>query len=206
MSEGGYGITITVPPMIRDYLKLRQKMLGTAVKQSVIDAVIRMMENDQFGLVKQTNCSIGSTTDSTTDSIVKPILLTTPVTGEVVKKSIESTTESVVDPTTDPSASRALNYPNIYLINNKNILTIYHAGLKAVWDEFVQFKKEQRKPIKPTQLKKLWIKFGKIIDDTGVDGLIASINQTIERGYQGVFPVQEQQVTRDNTNHNAEDF
>ena len=102
------------------------------------------------------------------------------------------------------SPSRALN--NIYNINNKNNIEIYNESLREVWEEFVQFRKEQRKPIKPTQMKKLWAKFEKIIEENGVGGLIASINQTIERGYQGVFPVAEQVVNNDNTTHKAEDF
>ena len=95
---------------------------------------------------------------------------------------------------------------NIYILNNNNNIDIYHKGLLGVWEDFVQFKKEQRKPIKPMQLKKLWAKFDKIIAEQGVDGLIAAINQTIERGYQGVFPVDSQPLVTDNTKHKEEDF
>ena len=68
--------------------------------------------------------------------------------------------------------------------------------MKVAWDDFVQFRKESKKPVKPTQMKHLWERFEKILDEKGVDGLIASIKQTIERGYQGVFLADNNEIAK----------
>lgn len=199
MSEG-YSITVKLSPYLEKYVKSRGDFLGQSYKSVVIDAITRMAETD--GLPYQN--STKSTIESTADSAPNPFMTPIPVKAVVERNDTKSTPDSTVDLVLNQSPSRALN--NIYNINNKNNIEIYNESLREVWEEFVQFRKEQRKPIKPTQMKKLWAKFEKIIEENGVGGLIASINQTIERGYQGVFPVAEQVVSNDNTTHKAEDF
>ena len=197
MSEADYSLTIKLTPLLKNYLKMRGEMMGQNMKEVVRYALVKMMEQDKF----ETLSNVQSTSESTAESIVDPIFTAVPIQASVVRSTAESTSESVVDQT----SSRAL-HNDIYILDNNNNINIIHKGLLGVWNDFVQFKKEQRKPIKPMQLKKLWAKFGKIISEHGVDGLIASINQTIERGYQGVFPVDSQPVVTDNTKHCAEDF
>ena len=199
MSEG-YSITVKLSPFLEKYVKTRGDFLGQSYKSVVIDAITRMAEAD--GLPYQN--STKSTIESTPDSAPNPYMTSVPVQAVVERNDTKSTPDSTVDLVLNHPPSRALN--NIYNINNKNNIDIYNESLREVWEEFVQFRKEQRKPIKPTQMKKLWAKFENIIKENGVDGLIASINQTIERGYQGVFPVAEQVVNNDNTTHNSEDF
>lgn len=199
MSEG-YSITVKLSPFLEKYVKTRGDFLGQSYKSVVIDAITRMAEAD--GLPYQN--STKSTIESTPDSAPNPYMTPVPVQAVVERNDTKSTPDSTVDLVLNHPPSRALN--NIYNINNKNNIDIYNESLREVWEEFVQFRKEQRKPIKPTQMKKLWAKFENIIKENGVDGLIASINQTIERGYQGVFPVAEQVVNNDNTTHNSEDF
>lgn len=199
MSEG-YSITVKLSPFLEKYVKSRGDFLGQSYKSVVIDAITRMAEAD--GLPYQN--STKSTIESTPDSAPNPYMTPVPVQAVVERNDTKSTPDSTVDLVLNHPPSRALN--NIYNINNKNNIDIYNESLREVWEEFVQFRKEQRKPIKPTQMKKLWAKFENIIKENGVDGLIASINQTIERGYQGVFPVAEQVVNNDNTTHNSEDF
>ena len=111
------------------------------------------------------------------------------VNGSNVPPPPEPDTETKVPPPnggkTEPS-SRA-PYKHIYKLYNNNKLDIYIDDLRAAWDDFVQYRKESKKPVKPTQMKHLWERFESILDEKGVEGLIASIKQTIERGYQGVF-------------------
>ena len=105
-----------------------------------------------------------------------------------------------------PPPSRA-PYKNIYILNDNNNIDIFNEGLRGAWEDFCQFRKEQKKPIKPTQMKHLWNRFNKIIDANGVDGLIASIQQTIERGYQGVFQADGNEIKKVKSNdHTEEDF
>ena len=199
MSEG-YSITVKLSPFLEKYVKTRGDFLGQSYKSVVIDAITRMAETDALPYQNSTK----STIELTPDSAPNPFMTPVPVHAVVERNDTKSTPDSTVDLVLNHPPSRALN--KIYIINNKNNIEIFNESLREVWEEFVQFRKEQRKPIKPTQMKKLWTKFEKIIEENGVDGLIASINQTIERGYQGVFPVTEQVVNNDNTTHRAEDF
>jgi len=105
---------------------------------------------------------------------------------------------------TEPSSRAPHKYINIYKLYDNNNIDIYIDELKAAWDDFVQFRKESKKTIKPTQMKHLWARFDKILDERGVDGLIASIQQTIERGYQGVFPADNNSIAKVTRNTTTE--
>jgi hypothetical protein len=104
------------------------------------------------------------------------------------------------------AASRA-PFPNIYILNKNNI-NIYNNKLQSAWDEFVQHRKELRKSIKPTQLKRMWSGFNSIIEEFGVDGLVESLNRSVAMGWSGVFPpIQSQQVvTESKGGFSEEDF
>lgn len=104
------------------------------------------------------------------------------------------------------AASRA-PFPNIYILNKNNI-NIYNNKLQSAWDEFVQHRKELRKSIKPTQLKRMWSGFNSIIEEFGVDGLVESLNRSVAMGWSGVFPpIQNQQVvTESKGGFSEEDF
>ena len=120
-------------------------------------------------------------------------------------KSVDSDTKKAPIEAKVTPPSRA-PYNNIFNIN-KNIVNIYNKELEEAWTQYLQFKKEQRKAIKPTQLKFIWNKFEKIIKTEGVDGLILAINQTIERGYTTVFPVapNQREIKKESTGGFSED-
>jgi len=104
------------------------------------------------------------------------------------------------------AASRA-PFANIYLLN-KNSINIYNIKLQSAWDEFVQHRKELRKVIKPTQMKRMWTGFNSILEEFGVDGLIESLNRSVAMGWAGVFPPQpaNEVVAESKGGFNAEDF
>lgn len=104
------------------------------------------------------------------------------------------------------AASRA-PFADIYLLNKNNI-NIYNTKLQSAWNEFLQHRKELRKTIKPTQMKRMWSGFNSILEEFGVDGLIESLNRSVAMGWSGVFSPQPSQevVTESKGGFNEEDF
>lgn len=104
------------------------------------------------------------------------------------------------------AASRA-PFADIYLLNKNNI-NIYNTKLQSAWDEFLQHRKELRKSIKPTQMRRMWSGFNSILEEFGVDGLIESLNRSVAMGWAGVFPPlpAQEAVIESKGGFNEEDF
>ena len=104
--------------------------------------------------------------------------------AEVEKKQGDSKNPKKQGNLTAPS--RALD--KIYILYKNNI-NIYNDQLKAAWEEFEQHRKELRCSIKKTQLKRMWKDVcDPILEEYGVDGLIASLNRSVQNGWRGLFP------------------
>ena len=64
-------------------------------------------------------------------------------------------------------------------------------GFKEVWNEWIQFRKERRlKKYVPIGLKKTFSMLLRI-SENDEQTAIAIINQSIEQGYQGLFPLKQ---------------
>jgi hypothetical protein len=109
---------------------------------------------------------------------------------DVQKVNVPFDSKNAEKPANLTAASRAPNR-DIYLLNKKDIV-IYNTKLQFAWEEFVQHRKELRKSIKPTQLKRMWSGFDEIISKFGVDTLIGCLNKSVEMGWAGVFAPPEQ--------------
>ena len=162
-----FSTRLRLPPLLENYIRNRADMMGQSINEVVKYAIISMMQSDRFDTVH------GSST------VPKPELKLLPVDAEVDRFD-------TVDGTANGNPPRTPYNSNIYSIK-KDILYITDIRLENAWKEFEQHRKEIRKKLKPTQIKHMWKRFEKIINDHGVDGLIECINQTITNGWTGVF-------------------
>ncbi len=74
----------------------------------------------------------------------------------------------------------------IYNIINKDIY-IEVESLREAWEEFVQMRKELKKSIKPTTMKRMWKSFDPILEEKGVEPIIKALNRSVQNGWQGIF-------------------
>ncbi|MDE2020235.1 MAG: hypothetical protein KGJ13_07870 [Patescibacteria group bacterium] len=75
--------------------------------------------------------------------------------------------------------------------------------LRAAWAEWLAYRKESgRKPLKPRSIKKQFAQF----EEWGVEVSIAAIENSICKGYQGIFPPSTNQFQRAPPVHGHMDF
>ena len=97
---------------------------------------------------------------------------------------------------------RTLKIYNI--INNKDIY-IEVESLREAWDEFVQMRKELKKSIKPTTMKRIWKSFDPILEAQGVEPIIKALNRSVQNGWQGIFLDEDKKIESTGT-FGEEDF
>ena len=86
------------------------------------------------------------------------------------------------------SASRApcimSNYVDVYKIDNNNIIFI-DDDLNKAWLNYLQFRKESRKTIRPSQMERIQINIDKVIDAEGEAGLLKRFHASVANGWSG---------------------
>lgn len=167
MSHSEYSTRVRVSPFIERYLKQRAGMMGQSINEVIKFAIISLMERDRFD------------TAPVPPTVTNQTMTLMPVTAEVVKSDTAHGDKS-------GTPSRAPSSSDLYTIK-KDIVIINNHKLQEAWDEFAQHRKEIKKAIRPTQLKRMWADFDKIIEKHGEDGLISCLNKSVTCGWQGVF-------------------
>lgn len=167
MSVNEYSTRIRLSPLLENYLKQRADMMGQSINEVIKFAIITQMQGDRFD------------TAPVPPTVTNQTMTLMPVTAEVVKSDTTHGDKS-------GTPSRAPSSPVVYSIK-KDIVYITNNKLQEAWDEFAQHRKEIKKAIKPTQLKRMWAGFEKIIEKHGQDGLISCLNKSVECGWAGVF-------------------
>lgn len=66
---------------------------------------------------------------------------------------------------------------------------------KETWIKFIQYRKERKKPLYPTSFLAKW----KQMEAWGVANAINAINNSIANGWQGIFPVDQQEAKKQKT-------
>ena len=66
---------------------------------------------------------------------------------------------------------------------------------KETWIKFIQYRKERKKPLYPTSFLAKW----KQMEAWGVANAINAINNSIANGWQGIFPVDQQEEKKQKT-------
>jgi len=91
-----------------------------------------------------------------------------------------------------------------YINNNKDIY-IEVESLREAWEEFVQMRKELKKSIKPTTMRRIWKSFDPILEEQGVEPIIKALNRSVQNGWQGIFLDEEKKIESTGT-FGEEDF
>lgn len=167
MSVNEYSTRVRLSPLLENYLKQRADMMGQSINEVIKFAIITQMQDDRFD------------TAPVPPTVTNPTMTLLPVTAEVVKSDTTHGDKSGT-PSRAPSSTvvYSIKKNSIYITNNK---------LKEAWDEFEQHRKEIKKAIKPTQLKRMWGDFEKILEKHGEEGLISCLNKSVACGWAGVF-------------------
>lgn len=185
-----FSTRLRLPPLLENYVRSRGELMGQSINEVVKFAVIQMMQADRFDTVDEP-CAVSN-----------PTISLMPVTAQVDRNDTASEPPTVTPPR---APSNSYNYSI-----NKNIIYISNERLDEAWKEFEQHRKETKKAIKPTQLKRMWKSFEGIIDRHGEDGLIECFNKAVECGWQGVYSthLDEQQNNKvaSNAAFSKEDF
>lgn len=92
----------------------------------------------------------------------------------------------------------------LYNIINKDI-DIYNDSLKEAWEEYVQMRKELKKSIKPTTMKRIWKSFDPVLEKDGVKPIIEALNRSVKNGWQGIFMDEDKKIESTGT-FGEEDF
>lgn len=94
--------------------------------------------------------------------------------------------------TSSPSRAPSIsNHLNIYKIDNNNIVFL-DDDLNKAWLSYIQFRKESRKTIRPSQIPHMQRNIDKVIEAEGEAGLLKRFHASVANGWQGfVFPNEE---------------
>lgn len=81
------------------------------------------------------------------------------------------------------------NIYNIYKENNKIYIDIYDASLRETWEEYLKYRRvEKRKAITPPQFQRKWKQYETIIDQYGIEGLIKCMKSAMENDWTSFKP------------------
>ena len=81
------------------------------------------------------------------------------------------------------------NIYNIYKDNNKIYIDIYDASLRETWEEYLKYRRvEKRKAITPPQYQRKWKQYETIIDQYGIEGLIKCMKSAMENDWTSFKP------------------
>jgi len=90
------------------------------------------------------------------------------------------------------------NHIDIYKIDNNNIIFI-DGDLNDAWLSYVQFRKESRKTIRPSQIPHMQRNIDKVIEAEGEAGLLKRFHASVANGWQG-FVFNNEELGKRNTN------
>lgn len=90
------------------------------------------------------------------------------------------------------------NHIDIYKIDNNNIIFI-DGDLNDAWLSYVQFRKESRKTIRPSQIPHMQRNIDKVIEAEGEAGLMKRFHASVANGWQG-FVFNNEELGKRNTN------
>ena len=189
MSEGKeYTTTIRLPKVQEEYVKYMKETYGFSCNDLVKMSLL--LHQTQFF---KTQNDI---------NLISPIV-SKPQKPKKPKRYQVDTTSDIK--TTPPSRAPSIitNHSNTYKIDNNNSIVFLNADLNDAWLNYLQFRKESRKTIRPSQIPRIQINIDKVIDAEGEAGLLKRFHASVANGWSG-FVFNNEELGKRTTNENEQ--
>jgi len=213
MSHFKQRLTITLPDFLRHQLKAISDQYEMSTNEIIKHLIIQGIDIYKIDPV-QSDSKNPRFTAKVTAEVIKPDFQSD---SKNSQKQAKVTAPEIIDWEPEQIESDSKNPPKgakvtaplvrtlkIYNINNKDI-DIYIESLREAWDEYVQMRKELKKTIKPTTMKRIWKSFDPVLEKDGVEPIIKALNRSVQNGWQGIFLDEDKKIESTGT-FGEEDF
>lgn len=213
MSHFKQRLTITLPDFLRHQLKAISDQYEMSTNEIIKHLIIQGIDIYKINDV-QSDSKKPQFKANVTAEVIKPDFQSD---SKNPQKQAKVTAPEIIDWEPEQNEGDSKNPPKgakvtaplvrtlkIYNIINKDI-DIYIESLRDAWDEYVQMRKELKKTIKPTTMKRIWKSFDPILEEQGVEPIIKALNRSVQNGWQGIFLDEDKKIESTGT-FGEEDF
>jgi hypothetical protein len=189
MSEGEKTSSIRLPLAQEEYIKLMHEKYGFTRNNLIKMALL--LHQSQFNSLLRNDINLHSEMISNGD---KP---------KVAKcnHSARRNDSKASSPSRAPSIMS--NHIDIYKIDINNSIVFSDKDLNDAWLNYLQFRKESRKTIRPSQMERIQVNIDKVLDAEGEAGLIRRLHTSVANGWQG-FVFNNEELGKRTTNEHEE--
>ena len=188
MSEGKeYTTTIRLPKVQEEYVKFMKNQYGFSCNDLVKMSLL--LHQTQF-FNSQNDINLISPPVPKTEKSKKP------------KRCQVDTTDDIKLPPASRAPSIMSLHSTVYKIHNNNIVFLNN-DLNEAWLSFLQFRKESRKTVRPSQIPHLKRNIDKVLDSEGEAKLLKRFHASVANGWQG-FVFNNEELGKRTTNENEQ--